>query len=424
MKAKLSLATALLLAGSWIACSGGGHSNPTIPKFLVALDGCPSSPCAATTNVNVFPINPTTGALGTAVTGAPFNMGLADPMTVEVHPNGKWFYVADGSDGSIHQWDVNESTGVPTDIAAKMVNESGSFYEPTLSWNQVGDSGTHVLTVTPNGKYLYSTNNDATVGAYSIGSNGALTHIADANITGCASGDPDDSGAITSTDNFVWVTDTCASQGDWHVITLKVGSNGSLTQTSSITLTGVDTFLWSIQINPAADFLYAGDDGGNAQIFGFKVAADGSLTQLTLGTTSQQFQDDVDGNGVTFGSSDCRFIEHSPDGKFFYWTDDDDFVHTLSVNTTSGAIAELAAPASPYQVQASGTTTKIGGEGQIAVDVTGKFVYAAEVYSNGTGTTGGVLTFTRDATTGALTMVGTTDTSTANSQAIALGIVR
>lgn len=437
MKAKITLAAALLLASTWIACGGPPH-NPTVPKFLVAVDGCASTPCAAGTNVNVFPINATTGALGTAVTGAPFNMGLADPIVVEVHPNGKWFYVADGSDGSIHQWDVNESTGVPTDIAAKVVNESGSFYEPSGQ----GDSPTHVLTITPNGKYLYTANNDATVGAYSIGSNGALTHIADLSVSNCSTGDPTanppvtgDTGAISSTDSFVWVTDTCGDTsynggvdpggrgGPWYVYTLKVGSNGSLTKTSTATLTGVYTWLWSIQVNPAANLLYVGDEGGNAQVYGFKVSStDGSLTPLTLGASSTQWQGDSDGNGT---SSDCRFLEHSPDGKFLYWTDDDDFVHTLSVNTTSGAIAEIAVPASPYAVQSGGANTTYGGEGQVVADVTGKFVYAAQDRNNsGTTTIGGVLVFTRNGSTGALTMVGTGATPTANSQAIAVGIVR
>ena len=35
-----------------------------------------------------------------------------------------------------------------------------------------------------------------------------------------------------------------------------------------------------MQVNPAANFLYAGDEGGTAQIYSFSIAADGSLTQL------------------------------------------------------------------------------------------------------------------------------------------------
>jgi 6-phosphogluconolactonase (cycloisomerase 2 family) len=400
MKTSLTLAAALLIACTLVACGGSAHF-PTTPKFLVAVDDS-----GAGTNVNVFPINATTGALGAAVSGAPFDMGLSHAMTIVVHPNGKFFYVADTVDGSIHQWNVNETTGVPTNIAAKVINASGTFFQP----NGNSDSDSRSLVVTPKGKYLYSANGDATVGAYSIGGNGALTHIADLTIgSACASGDPDQTGAITSNDSYVWVTDTCASETDWHVVTLKIGSNGSLTQTSSVTLTGVDAWLWSIQINPAASLLYVGDEGGNAQIFGYKVAADGSLTQLTLGGSSPQFQDDLDGTG---SSSDCRVIDHSPDGKFFYWSDDDDEIHTLSVNTTTGALAELAS--SPF----SSGGSLLGGPGQVVVDVTGKLVYVASEYD------GVVYAFTRDNTTGALTLVGTTGTATVNSLPQAIGIVR
>ena len=250
-----------------------------------------------------------------------------------------------------------------------------------------------MLAVTPKGKYLYSANNDATVGAYKISSNGSLTHIADLSISSaCASGDPDQTGAITSTDNFVWVTDTCASENDWHVITLKIGSNGSLTQTSSVALTGVYSWLWSIQVNPAANFVYVGDEGGNAQVYSFSFDSTGALTQL-----GPQI--------VENSSSDCRNIAHSPDGKFFYTTDDDDVVHAFSVNTTSGAIAELSA--SPYP----------GGPGQIVVDLTGKFVYLGD-----SDNTGQVVAYSRDATTGALTPIA--NATTANGVAHAVGIIR
>jgi 6-phosphogluconolactonase (cycloisomerase 2 family) len=392
MKSRLTLAAALLLAGTLIACGDSSHF-PTTPKFLVAVDDS-----GAGANVNVFPINATTGALGAPVSGSPFDMGLSNAMTIVVHPNGKFFYAADTVDGSIHQWNVNETTGVHTDIASKVVNESGTFFQP----NGNSDSDSRSLVVTPNGKYLYSANGDATVGAYSIGSNGALSHIADLNIAACSTG------AITANDNFVWVTDTCGNSGPWNVFTLTVGSSGSLTKTSSIALTGVDSWLWSIQINPAANLLYVGDDGGNAQIWGYKVAADGSLTQLTLGQSSPQFQDDLDGTGH---SSDCRVIDHSPDGKFFYWSDDDDEIHAFSVNTTTGALAELSS--SPF----SNAGSLLGGPGQIVVDVTGKFVYLASEYD------GNVYAFTRDNTTGALTLVGT-GTATANILPQAIGIVR
>ena len=126
MKTKFILTAALLLACTLISC-GGSPKFPTTPKFLMAIDGS-----GAGTNVNVFPVDATTGALGAAVAGSPFDFGLVDPMNIEVHPNGKYVYVSDGSDGSIHAISVSEKTGVATAIGAKVVNESGSFLRALL----------------------------------------------------------------------------------------------------------------------------------------------------------------------------------------------------------------------------------------------------------------------------------------------------
>jgi 6-phosphogluconolactonase len=375
-------AVALLLAFTWISCRDGSLfpgsvAFPTIPKFLVAVDNN-----GAGTNVNVFPFDPISGVLGAAVIGSPFDLGMTDGITLAVHPNGRFVYAADGNDGSIHAWRVNETTGTPVEIAAKVINASGSFFMPSGTTT----SPTHVITVTPKGKFLYSANNDASVGAYSIGSNGALTHISDLNVTAC------DTGAITANDSFVWVTDTCGNSGPWNVMTMKIGSNGALTNVSSIALTNVFTWLWSIQVNPLGKFLYVGDEGGNAQVYSFLIAVDGSLTQL-----GPQILEN--------NSSDCRDFAHSPDGNFFYTTDDATVVHAFSVDTTTGAITELSA--SPYA----------GGSGQVVADITGHFVYLADEEG-----TGQVIGFTRDMTTGALTVIG--NTTTANGQAQAIGIVR
>ncbi len=381
----LSAALVLLLASVLISCSDAKKavvvpSNPTIPKFLIAVDGS-----GAGTNVNVFPVNSTTGVLGAAVAGSPFDLGLTAGMTLAVHPNGHFVYAADANDGSIHSWNVNETTGVPTQIAAPVINESGTFYQPCCG---AGDAATHVITITPNGSFLYSANNDATVGAYKINTDGSLAHVADLTLGACVTG------AITANDSFVWVTDTCGNSGPWNVWTMAIGSTGALTNSSSVALTGVDAWLWSIQVNPAANFLYVGDEGGNAQLYSFSfVAATGALTQL-----GPQL--------VENNSSDVRDLAHSPDGKFFYTTDDDEVVHAFSVDTTTGAITELAG--SPFTP---------GGEGQIVVDLTGQFAYMGDQEN-----TGQVVGYTRNTTTGALTLIG--NTTTANGEALAIGIIR
>lgn len=351
------------------------NANPTTPKFLIAVDGS-----GAGNNVNVFPINSTTGVLGTAVVGSPFNLNVTDIMTVAVHPNGHFVYAADGNDGSIHAWDVNESTGVPTEVGTSMVNTSGSFYEPSGS----GDSPTHVITVTPSGSFLYSANNDSNVGAYKINTNGSLTHIGDLATTAC------ETGAITANDSFVWVTDTCSST--WNVFTMKINSDGSLSNVGSVALSGVYSWLWSIQVNPAANLLYVGDEGGDAQVYSFSIASDGTLTQL-----GPQLVENL--------SSDCRDISHSADGKTFYTTDDDEVLHAFTVDTSTGAITEQAG--SPFA----------GGAGQLVVDATGHFIYMGDQQN-----TGQVVAYSRDTTTGAVTPIG--NTTTANGLALAIGIVR
>jgi 6-phosphogluconolactonase (cycloisomerase 2 family) len=98
-------------------------------------------------------------------------------------------------------------------------------------------------------------------------------------------------------------------------------------------------------------------------------------------------------------------MAYSPDGKFLYTSDDDGVVHVFSVDTTTGAIAEL--PASPY----------LGGAGQIVADLTGKFVYVGDNQA-----TGQVIGYTRDMTTGALTLIG--NTTTAIGAAPAIGLIR
>lgn len=367
---------------------------PTAPKFVLAVDGF-----GAGTNVNVFPVDSTTGALGAPVGSSPFDLGLTRAMTVTVHPNGHFVYAADGNDGSIHAWDVSETTGVPVEIAAKLINHSGGFF---FSYNYG-----HVITVTPSGKFLYSANNDSTVGAYTIGADGSLTHLTDLDVGACSTG------MITANDNFVWVTDTCynllpdiargpvragqaptcqtsgcGGNGAGNVVSMAIGPDGTLTKIGSLSLTNVYAQLVSIQVNPVANFLYVGENGG--ELYSLAVANDGSLTQL--GVQPPQSGTPAD-------------LAHSPDGKFLYATSLGDSAGAFSVDLTTGTLTELST--SPYP----------GGLGQIIVDVTGHFVYLADPFGSGQ-----ILGYTRDLTTGALTAIG--NTTTASSRPIAVGIVR
>jgi uncharacterized protein YfaP (DUF2135 family) len=108
---------------------------------------------------------------------------------------------------------------------------------------------------------------------------------------------------------------------------------------------------------------------------------------------------------VENSSSDVRDMAHSPDGKFLYTTGDEGELHTLSIDTTTGAITELLTSPDP------------GGAGQVVVDVTGKFVFSGDQEGSGD-----VIGYTRDLVTGVLTLIG--NTTTANAQARAVAIIR
>src|SRR5437764_15241000 len=106
MKMKIVLGTvaAIALTMTLISCSDRKHGEslfptgfnfPTVPKFLIAIDGASSG-----TNVNVFPVNPTTGTLGSQVSGGPVDLGITDAISIVVHRNGHFVYAANGTDGS------------------------------------------------------------------------------------------------------------------------------------------------------------------------------------------------------------------------------------------------------------------------------------------------------------------------------------
>jgi 6-phosphogluconolactonase (cycloisomerase 2 family) len=392
-RVKAILATAFLLAlaaGALVGCSsgqldailGGGRiSFVTTPKFLVATDYD-----ATGTSVNVFPVNASDGTLGTL---ASYDMGMTAGMTIVVHPNGHWVYEADGNDGSIHQWDVNTTTGVPTDIAAKVFNESGTYFQPNTP------ETTQVLALTPDGKYLIASNDDAMVTVFSIGSNGALTHVGDYSTGG------NRSGSIATNGTYVWVNDEddscddCTDATYYHVVTMKIGSGGALSVSGSPAQISPPShtvyWLWSMAVSPDGKFLQVGDEDG--YVFSFTIGANGALTMASP----------AEGVYLT-GANDVRDLAYRPDGKFFYGSEDGGEIHAAAQHT-DGTMSETTN--SPWTA----------GPGQIAVDFRGKFLYVASGYEDA-----GVYLYTIDPTSGELTFVNNYTTFT--NQPNGVGIVR
>jgi DNA-binding beta-propeller fold protein YncE len=224
--------------------------DPSGKFAYVANEGCP-----APTNVSMFTINTTTGALtfiGTIAAG-----GRA--ISVVVDPKGKFAYVASrsnppGSAGNVSMYAINTATGALTSIG-------------TIA------AGTDPISVAvdPTGKFAYVTNSGSNdVSMYTINTaTGDLTSI------GTTTGG---SGAIAihPSGKFVYVSN---SAGSVSVYTINAAT-GTLT---SIGTTG--TAGSSIAIHPSGAFAYVTNAGSNDVSMYSIDAATGTLTLIgTIGT--------------------------------------------------------------------------------------------------------------------------------------------
>jgi YVTN family beta-propeller protein len=224
--------------------------DPSGKFAYVANEGCP-----APTNVSMFTINTTTGALtpiGTIAAG-----GRA--ISVAVDPTGKFAYVASrsnppGSAGNISMYTINAATGALTSIG-------------TIA------AGTDPISVAvdPTGKFAYVTNSGSNdVSMYTIDTaTGALTSI------GTTTGGGG-SIAIHPSGKFAYVSN---SAGSVSMYTINA-TTGALT---SIGTTGAAGS--SIAIHPSGEFAYVTNSGSNSVSMYSIDAATGALTLIgTIGT--------------------------------------------------------------------------------------------------------------------------------------------
>jgi DNA-binding beta-propeller fold protein YncE len=219
-------------------------------KFVyVANEGCPSP-----TNVSMFTMNATTGALtsiGTVVAG-----GRA--ISVAVDPKGKFAYVASrsnppGSVGNVSTYTINAPTGALTSIG-------------TIA------AGTDPVSVAvdPTGKFAYVSNSGSNdVSMYTITTTGALTSI------GTTTGGGG-SIAVHPSGKFAYVSN---SAGSVSVYTINAAT-GTLTLTRTTGTAGS-----SIAIHPSGGFAYVTNSGSNSVSMYSIDAATGALTLIgTIGT--------------------------------------------------------------------------------------------------------------------------------------------
>jgi 6-phosphogluconolactonase (cycloisomerase 2 family) len=189
------------------------------------------------------------------------------PLSVTVHPSGKFAYVANQDDDTVSMYTLNASTGVLTPMTPAAVPPGGSPFD---------------VTVDPSGKFAYVPD------AYSQPNNFVSQYTVDS-VTGVltpntpnavSAGDSPTSVAVDPSSKFAYVVNRNAETVSMFTID---PSTGNLTPNNPATITaGSQPF--RIVVDASGKFAYVGNQGGESVSI-YSLNKDGTLTAAGLATT-------------------------------------------------------------------------------------------------------------------------------------------
>lgn len=234
--------------GGWTSGSPSYFNSLAVDpagKFVYAADGgaSPAGSFGGANTVSMFTINGVTGALtavGTITAGA-------SPVSVAVHPSGKFVYAVDQNDvpdavGSVSMYAINAKTGALGHIG------------------KVAAGGYPIsMTVDPLGRFAYVTNfGGHDVSMYTVdATTGVLAFIGS-----IAAGKDPVSVAVDPTGRFVYVVNLTgySSTGSVSMYTIDAATGG-LTNVGTIATKIAPT---SIAIHPSGKYVYVTNSGSNS----------------------------------------------------------------------------------------------------------------------------------------------------------------
>jgi 6-phosphogluconolactonase (cycloisomerase 2 family) len=316
--------------------------------------------------IQQFTIDASTGNLITLST--PIGAG-DDPLTVVTDPFGLYAYDVAPDSGS---------NGVGSVFAYSITSTGLSF----TNINMVGaGKGPSWLTTDLSGSFLYVTmQTDTDIWKYDLVSgvptNGAST---DTTSPGPVFVTTEPSG------QYVYVANTTGASIDMYKINLPGGSLGPVG--SGFTAQGMSQN-W-IAIDPSGRFAYSADETGNA-VWEFTIATNGvlnlnSVPSLPVGASSAK-------PGV--GS-----VVVEPTGKFLYATNVSlGQIYAFSIDPSTGLLTAVPTSLPDGEVADPGAAP-----GELAVDISGKYLYCVTTPTAGSGT---INIYSIDSSTGLLTSVG------------------
>ena len=271
-------------------------ADPTGRFVYLANLGIPSS----SGDISAYGVDPATGVLA-AIDGSPFSAG-SGPISVAVHPSGKFVYVANEIGGEVSVFAANSTTGTLSQISGSpftlsvaqiAMDPQGRFLfgaVPDLKAFQIDpvtgvpsqvasyseSLGPTRAAVDPTGKFLYVANFSGGVSAYTINSStGVLTPISGSPFSGALVGF---AVAIDPTGKFAYVAN--ANPSDSISAYAIDSGTGALTSIGSPYPTAGCPV--SVAVDPSGRFLYAAETCGSNNILGYQInPLSGALTPVT-----------------------------------------------------------------------------------------------------------------------------------------------
>jgi len=291
-------------------------------------------------DISAFAIDPAAGTL-TAVAGSPFSAGGSYPLSLAVHPSGKYLFVLNLASRDISILSIAPSTGALTEAASSPRSTGGTY--PT--W----------IAADPSGKFVYVSDQVANaIAGFSVdAATGALTPLAGSPFL---AGTAPVSVAIDPTGKFVY-----AANSGTHTISAYTlnPATGALAAVAGSPFATGGTSPTVVGIDPTGKFLYA-PNAASANISAFSIdPATGALAA-------------VPGSPFMAGGTAPASVAVDPLGRFAYVGSAGTTISGFTVAAATGALTALAG--SPFA--AEGVYPRI-----IAFESSGKFAYVANAFS-------------------------------------------
>ena len=302
---RITLLLALGFGSALIGCGGG--SGPTPPCTNCTPTSSDFVYEANADQVSIFQVDSTSGVVQS--TPSPASSAQIPGGIIATSNNFLYVTEAAGSGGVVFGYSVSTSTGALTAL-------TGSPFNTGVAQPAGG------MAVDPAGKFLYITEpNTNQVAAFTIGSNGALTAITGSPFT---TNDIRPTAAVVdSSGKFLYVSNTASSLGTISAFSINSSTGALAPVVGSPFTTLVNGAPGFLSVDPKGSHLYA-PMSGVSSIVGFDFDSSGILTPIvgspfTAGSAPSSVVVDPSGKflfSANFNSNDVSaFTINSSDGS-------------------------------------------------------------------------------------------------------------